>query len=77
MDVTEDLTARQREVLAALERLIADHGYPPTLRELGAEVGLSSASSVWAHVHVLEEAELIERHPGRPRTTRPVRRDVT
>lgn len=77
MDVTEDLTARQREVLAALERLTADRGYPPTLRELGAEVGLSSASSVWAHVHVLEEAELIARQPGRPRTTRSVRASGT
>lgn len=70
MDVHLDLTARQRQVLAALERLTRDRGYPPTLREIGDEVGLASASSVLWHVRVLEEAELIERQAGRPRAVR-------
>ena len=72
MDVRLDLTARQRQVLAALERLTRDHGYPPTLRELGDEVGLASANSVLWHVRVLEEAELIERRAGRPRAVRTI-----
>lgn len=70
-DAREDLTTRQRQVLAALCRLTEQDGYPPTLRELGDEVGLASPSSVHAHVVVLERAELIERRAGRPRTTRP------
>ncbi|MEX1164562.1 MAG: hypothetical protein WEB03_13395 [Nitriliruptor sp.] len=65
-----DLTRRQRQVLAALRRLHEHSGVPPTLREIGAEVGLSSASSVIAHVRVLEERGLAERVPGCPRTLR-------
>lgn len=66
----QDLTLRQREVLAALERITRRDGYPPSLRELAQEVGLSSVSSVQAHVRTLERAEMIERRAGRPRAIR-------
>lgn len=65
-----DLTARQRQVLAALERLARDNGFAPSLRELASEVGLASAGSVHRHVRVLEQAELVERRAGCPRAIR-------
>jgi repressor LexA len=70
----DDLTERTREVLAALERLLARDGFPPTLRELAGEVGLRSPSSALHHVEVLEAAELIERRPACPRAVRLVDR---
>jgi repressor LexA len=66
----EDLTARQREVLAALRRLHDQHGFAPSLREVASEVGLASTSSVHHHVVRLEQRGLIERRPGHPRTVR-------
>lgn len=69
-DTTLDLTERQRQVLDALRRLHDRSGYPPTLREIGDEVGLTSASSVVLHVRALEAHGLAERIPGRPRTLR-------
>jgi repressor LexA len=71
IDEVGDLTRRQRQLLAALRRMHEAAGFAPTLRELGAEVGLSSASSVQAHVRVLEARGLAERNPGQPRTLRP------
>lgn len=65
-----DLTRRQRQVLTALRRLHERSGVPPTLREIGAEVGLASSSSVVPHVRVLEDRGLAERTPGSPRTLR-------
>lgn len=64
------LTARQRDVLAALERLSRRDGFAPSLREIADEVGLSSASSVHHHVRVLERAQLVERRAGCPRAIR-------
>lgn len=69
-DRTIDLTERQRQVLAALERLSTDNGFAPTLREIASEVGLASVSSVHRHVRVLEQAELVERRAGCPRAIR-------
>jgi repressor LexA len=66
----EDLTTRQREVLAALRRLHDQHGFAPSLREVASEVGLASTSSVHHHVVRLEQRGLIERRPGQPRTVR-------
>lgn len=68
----DDLTRRQREVLAALHRIHQRLGYAPTLRELGDEVGLASASSVHAHLTSLERLGLVERSAGRPRALRAV-----
>jgi repressor LexA len=66
----EDLTQRQREVLAALQRLHYQHGFAPSLREVASEVGLASAGSVHPHVVKLTERGLVERRPGQPRTVR-------
>lgn len=69
-DRTTDLTERQHQVLDALRRLHERSGFPPTIREIGDEVGLASSSSVVAHVRVLEDRGLAERIPGRSRTLR-------
>lgn len=62
-----DLTPRQHEVLATITRLTDRRGYPPTIREIGAAMGLASPSTVHHHVRVLERAGLVSRSAGRPR----------
>lgn len=66
-----DPTERQRELLAALERLHRAKGYPPSIRELRDEVGVSSTSTVHRHVTILESHGLVERLPRAHRTLRP------
>lgn len=63
----EGLTPRQRAVLEAVRDLTADQGYPPSLREIGEAVGLSSTSSVTHQVNTLQRAGLLRRDPRRPR----------
>ena len=48
------LTDRQREIYDYLTRYVDDHGYPPTVREIGEAVGLASPSTVHAHLANLE-----------------------
>ncbi len=64
----ETLTARQRAVLAFIRTSIADHGYPPSMREIGAAVGLSSNSSVAHQLRALERKGFLRRNPTCPRT---------
>jgi repressor LexA len=61
------LSSRQRQILAVIRRWVERHGYPPTVREIGAAVGLSSPSSVAHHLKTLERHGLIRRAPGGPR----------
>ncbi len=49
------LTPRQRQILAMIRDWVDQHGYPPTMREIAAAVGLSSPSSVAHQLRVLEE----------------------
>jgi repressor LexA len=46
---------------------VDSHGYPPTVREIGARVGLASPSTVHAHLANLERAGLLKRDPTKPR----------
>jgi len=55
------LTERQREILAFIEEALAVHGYPPTVREIAAAVGLSSPASVHAHLKTLEAQGYLRR----------------
>jgi repressor LexA len=61
------LTARQQEIWQFLVVYVEGHGYPPTVREIGEEVGLASPSTVHAHLANLERVGLIRRDPTKPR----------
>src|ERR671936_745706 len=61
------LTGRQQEIWDFLVEYVDDHGYPPTVREIGEAVGLASPSTVHAHLANLERAGLLRRDPTKPR----------
>jgi repressor LexA len=61
------LSKRQQEIYDFVVRYAAKHGYPPTVREIGEEVGLASPSTVHAHLANLERAGLLRRDPTKPR----------
>nr|WP_018790932.1 transcriptional repressor LexA [Salinispora arenicola] len=61
------LTDRQRQILDVIRSWVQRHGYPPTVREIGAAVGLGSPSSVAHHLKTLTHHGLIRRAPGGPR----------
>jgi repressor LexA len=61
------LTTRQQEIWQFLAEYVDEHGYPPTVREIGDAVGLASPSTVHAHLANLERAGLIRRDPTKPR----------
>jgi repressor LexA len=62
-----ELSPRQREILEFVNTHVDDHGYPPTVREIGQAVGLTSPSTVHAHLARLESSGLIRRDPTKPR----------
>jgi repressor LexA len=61
------VTDRQRAILDYLRDFVDEHGYPPTVREIGEAVGLRSPSTVHAHLAQLERAGLLRRDPTKPR----------
>ena len=61
------LTDRQQEIWNYLVEYVDGHGYPPTVREIGEQVGLASPSTVHAHLANLERAGLLKRDPTKPR----------
>jgi repressor LexA len=61
------LTARQKHVLTTLKESIEERGYPPSIREIGEAVGLTSSSSVAHQLQALEKKGFIKRDPRRPR----------
>lgn len=66
-DERAQLTARQQQILDYLRATVADRGYPPSVREIGEAVGLSSPSTVHSHLNSLVEAGYIRRDPSKPR----------
>ncbi|CAM3209751.1 transcriptional repressor LexA [Tsukamurella ocularis] len=67
-NVSEDhLTRRQKQVLEVIRRSVRDRGYPPSIREIGDEVGLTSTSSVAHQLRTLERLGFLHRDPNRPR----------
>lgn len=62
------LSEKQSKILQFIRDSIAGHGYPPSMREIGDAVGLSSLSSVTHQLGQLELAGYIRRDPHRPRT---------
>ena len=61
------LTPRQQNILQFIINEVETRGYPPAVREIGREVGLSSSSTVHAHLTTLEKKGYIQRDPTKPR----------
>ncbi|AUN42960.1 transcriptional repressor LexA [Tsukamurella tyrosinosolvens] len=61
------MTRRQKQVLEVIRRSVRDRGYPPSIREIGDEVGLTSTSSVAHQLRTLERLGFLHRDPNRPR----------
>lgn len=61
------LTERQQQVLDHIKQTVNDRGYPPSVREIGEAVGLSSPSTVHSHLNSLVEAGMIKKDPSKPR----------
>ncbi|MFI6361520.1 transcriptional repressor LexA [Nocardia sp. NPDC050630] len=62
-----DLTVRQRKVLEVIRTSVSERGYPPSIREIGDAVGLTSTSSVAHQLRTLERKGYLRRDPNRPR----------
>ena len=66
-DTPARLTARQRQVLEFIDAQTREQGYPPSVREIGEAVGLSSPSTVHAHLAALQDKGYLRRDPSKPR----------
>jgi repressor LexA len=62
------LTERQRRILEMIQDTVAVHGYPPSIREIGEAVGLTSPSSVHSQLEALQRKGFLRRDPTKPRT---------
>jgi repressor LexA len=62
-----DTTARQQRILEFIAETVRGRGYPPTVREIGEAVGLTSSSSVHAQLANLERKGLLHKDPTKPR----------
>ncbi|MCL3860153.1 transcriptional repressor LexA [Actinotalea sp. K2] len=71
----EGLTARQRLVLETIRASVERRGYPPSMREIGEAVGLTSPSSVKHQLMTLERKGYLRRDPNRPRAIEVVHPD--
>jgi repressor LexA len=61
------LTTRQQQIFDFIKRYTSDKGYPPTVRDIGQAIGLTSSSTVHAHLANLERLGLLRRDPTKPR----------
>ena len=61
------LTERQRTILQVIRASVTSRGYPPSIREIGDAVGLTSTSSVAHQLRTLERKGFLRRDPNRPR----------
>jgi repressor LexA len=62
-----NLTKRQQEIFDFVRSYGSEHGYPPTVRDIGKAIGLTSSSTVHAHLANLEKLGLLKRDPTKPR----------
>jgi repressor LexA len=65
--MSEQLTARQRGILDVIETSMRERGYPPSVREIGEAVGLTSPSTVHSHLASLQRMGFLKRDPTKPR----------
>lgn len=63
----ENLTKRQNEILNYIKEYIVQHGYPPTIREIGADLGISSPATIHAHLSNLEKKGVIRKQGSKNR----------
>jgi len=63
----DDISKRQQQILDLILRTVTDRGYPPSVREIGEAVGLSSPSTVHSHLSALVKAGYLRRDPTKPR----------
>lgn len=63
----QQLSKRQEDILAFIRQEVHTKGYPPSVREIGDAVGLSSSSTVHGYLRKLEESGYIRRDPTKPR----------
>ena len=61
------LTTRQQQIFEFIKRYTNEKGYPPTVRDIGRAIGLTSSSTVHAHLANLERLGLLRRDPTKPR----------
>ena len=61
------LTKRQQEIFEFIKRYTVEKGYPPTVRDIGQAIGLTSSSTVHAHLSNLERLGMLRRDPTKPR----------
>jgi repressor LexA len=62
-----NLTKRQQEIFDYVKTHVGEHGYPPTVRDIGKAVGLTSSSTVHTHLANLERLGVLRRDPTKPR----------
>lgn len=65
--MAERLTDRQRGILDTIETSMRERGYPPSVREIGEAVGLTSPSTVHSHLATLQRLGYLKRDPTKPR----------
>jgi repressor LexA len=65
--MVEQLTGRQRRILEVIRDAVGKRGYPPSIREIGEAVGLTSTSSVHSQLEALQRKGFIRRDPTKPR----------
>ncbi|MBP2649502.1 MAG: lexA 2 [Firmicutes bacterium] len=65
--MSDSLSARQKQIYDYIKDTLRAKGYPPSVREIGEAVGLSSSSTVHSHLSKLEELGYIRRDPTKPR----------
>ncbi len=63
----QTLTDRQRQILEIIDKSMRDRGYPPSVREIGQAVGLTSPSTVHSHLNTLSKLGFLRRDPTKPR----------
>jgi len=71
------LTGRQAAILEFIQKSLRDHGYPPSVREIGQAVGLASSSTVHGHLARLEAKGYLRRNPSKPRAIEVLTDDVS
>jgi repressor LexA len=67
MAYRREMTKRQQQILDFIRAELHRRGYPPSVREIGEAVGLSSSSTVHSHLAALESKGFIRRDPSKPR----------